>query len=159
MTEFTSIWGKPDYLVPRLSGSARIPVKATDDRVTVIFDDAFVKLDEKVDGREGTWTGGLVLPLDVTAGKRKIACHVRGFVTKTAGSCAVLVTNIAGHVETREFGYGTTAEGQELFFESNFDATPLTEGRVVITVLIHVERQKFDDNVTLALDTFDLTAS
>ena len=156
MPEGTSIWGDVDYLAPRLSSSSRISVTRNGDALSILFADGAVNLDAKSYGRDGWWTAAVAIPLRAPEGVTRFIWHLRGFISKTANTRAVLVTSIAGHVETREFGYGTESTGADFTAESVFDLAPLTGGHVVVHVAIQAERQQLEgENVTLALDSAD----
>lgn len=151
----TSRWGRPAYLVPHLSSSTRVSVTTTGDALSILFDEAQVKLDANEDGLEGWWTGGVLLPLTVAEGASAFVCHLRGFVQKTAGTRALLVASVAGQTVTHDLPYGSESEGEEISLELRFDARPLTGGRVVIILSVQAERQNFDERVTLACDSAD----
>ncbi len=149
-----SIWSDVAYLVPRLSSTTRIAVKPFGDGLSVLFDDAQLDLHDKIGGREDFWTAGLVTavtPRDNT----QFVCQVRGFINKSAGARALLTASVGGRTASREFEYGAVLDQEIEPIEIPFDASALSNHRVVIFLAIYAERQNFDEHVHIVLDSVD----
>jgi hypothetical protein len=148
-----SIWGTAAYLVPRLSSSTRISTTAFGDALSILFDDAAVMLDKKLDGLDGSWTAGLAFNAKPGA-STKFQCQLRGFVQKSSGARAAVTTTLGGRIFTRDYPYGSVAE-EEFTVDAELDLADLAAGRVVILISVAAERQTFDDRVSVGLDSVD----
>lgn len=153
MTEIPTTWGAAGYLAPRLTSSSRIAIARSGDALSVLFNDAQVDLDAKLDGLDGWWTTALTFATSSGA-NNAFRCRIMGAVNKTAVSSATLTASIGGSLTTRQYAYGTTAE-ERVDIELHFDKATLAAGRVMIVLAIYAERQSFDDTVMLTIDSID----
>jgi hypothetical protein len=148
-----SRWGKPTFLVPRLSSSDRYAIAESGDALSILCDEAVLSL-RKDDGRCAiSWFGSIAFPLtDEASGNFSLI--VRGFVAKTVAARAAIVVDVAGGIVAREYPYGRAFE-EDLTIETSFVVNKWMNRRLTVSFLLLLERQNDDDEATLAIDSGD----
>jgi len=146
-------WGAPEFLLPRLSSSARFAIAESGDSLSILCDEAALSL-RKEDGRCNlSWFGSIAFPLDgLTNGAYELM--VRGYVAKQETARGLILADIAGGTVAREYPYGRAAD-EEFTIECPFVVNKWMNRRITVSFALLLERQSDDDEAALVLDSGD----
>lgn len=161
-------WGKLKVCPPFALHTHDVPASSIGNVFSLIVPNLKLNLQNDAQPLHATATASFRIPVTPPADGIFLGykTDIRGFVSTTAGTRAVLYVDIAGSSSVFEFPFGdafTGDFGRDLFslqrsdVGGDFAAHPVTPF-LTITLLLSVERLTGGDPVVLELDTIDILA-
>lgn len=154
----TQPWGELEVLCSSPVEQEAISVTPNEGVLSLLFNDLLVDLQDWEAPLTASRIALLHIPLQLPDDRTLEGCSfdLRGFVSKTAGTRAVLFTDLGGGTRMVEFPYGQTKE-------ANFTHTfsQLEEGGAVpcaIAILLLLQRRSPEEGALLTVDSLDVTA-
>jgi hypothetical protein len=153
-------WSCPAYLHPRTADARSVSVtNQANGNVSILFTRGGIDLQSRSTQLADEWSAFLSFDTESNSTKSiPVRCHIRGHVTKSAGSRVNALVDVAGAGFVLEFPAGAaTDEAIEKELTLEIPAAP--HRQLPVMLMASGSRRSTDDGILLQFDSIDCSAT